>query len=59
MSRSPFLTAEWRHLVMVSFAVDPGRLAPLVPAGTDLDTHDGTTWVSLVAFRFVNTPCAA
>lgn len=40
---------------MVSFAVDPGRLAPLVPAGTELDTNDGACYVSLVAFRFVDT----
>lgn len=40
---------------MVSFAVDPAILAPLVPAGTELDPHDGVTYVSLVAFRFLDT----
>jgi uncharacterized protein YqjF (DUF2071 family) len=51
----PFLTAEWRHLLMVNFAVEPGLLDPHVPAGTCLDAHGGITYVSLVAFRFIDT----
>ena len=31
-ARRPFLTAEWRHLVMLSYEVDLDVLAPLVPA---------------------------
>ncbi len=50
-----FLTAEWRHLVMANFAVDPAILAPLVPAGTILDAFEGTTYASVVAFRFLDT----
>lgn len=51
-----FLTAEWRHLVMASYAVPPELLLPLVPPGTELDfTGDGRTFVSLVGFRFLNT----
>ena len=38
-----FLTAEWRHLLMVNYAVDPAALAPLVPAGTELDDWRGST----------------
>lgn len=57
MSRDdpPFLTAAWRNLLMVNFAVPPALLRRLVPAGTELDSHDGTTFVSLVAFQFVDT----
>jgi uncharacterized protein len=51
----PFLTAQWRDLLMVNFAVDPSLLAPHVPAGTRLDAHEGVTYASLVAFRFVDT----
>jgi len=51
----PFLTAEWRHLVMANFEVDPAVLRPLVPAGTELDAHGGVTYASVVAFRFLNT----
>ncbi len=50
-----FLSAQWRHLAMLSWAVDPALLAPLVPAGTELDEHDGLTYVSLVGFRFLDT----
>src|SRR5207244_3792701 len=31
----PFLTANWRYLAMLNFAVDPKILAPHVPAGTE------------------------
>src|SRR5262245_23342601 len=52
---STFLTAEWRHLAMLNFEVDSGILRPLVPDGTELDQCDGKTFVSLVAFLFLNT----
>ena len=51
----PFLTAEWRHLVMANFAVSPAILEPLVPRGTVLDSFGGTTYASVVAFRFLRT----
>ena len=35
--RRPFLTAEWRHLVMLNYEVERAVLEPLVPAGTALD----------------------
>ncbi len=53
--QAPFLTAEWRNLLMVNFEVDPGLLAPLLPYGTALDQHAGLTWVSLVGFQFRDT----
>ena len=52
---SPFLTAEWRYLAMLNYEVEPERLMPLVPKGTELDTHDGKTFVSMVGFLFLNT----
>ena len=51
----PFLTAEWRDLAMLNFAVDPKVLEPLVPAGTELDFHEGETFVSVVGFLFLQT----
>jgi uncharacterized protein len=54
-SRSVFLTAEWRHLAMLNFEIDPAVVRPLVPAGTELDDWRGRTFVSLVGFRFLNT----
>ena len=50
-----FLTAEWRHLVMLNFPIEPAVLEPYVPRGTELDTWKGTTYVSLVAFSFLDT----
>jgi uncharacterized protein len=54
-SNGVFLTAEWRHLAMLNFEVDPALLLPLVPAGTQLDRWDGKVFVSLVGFRFLKT----
>jgi uncharacterized protein YqjF (DUF2071 family) len=51
----PFLTANWRYLVMLNFAIDPKVLAPLVPRETELDFHNGQTFISVVGFLFLNT----
>ena len=50
-----FLTAEWRHLAMLNYEVDPEVLRPLVPAGTELDAWSGKTFVSAVGFLFLKT----
>jgi uncharacterized protein YqjF (DUF2071 family) len=50
-----FLSAEWRHLAMINYAIDPAVLAPLVPPGTELDFFHGTTYASLVGFQFLKT----
>ena len=54
-SERPFLTAEWRDLVMLNYEVDPAVLRPHVPMGTELDSFGGRTFASLVAFRFLRT----
>jgi len=50
-----FLTADWRHLVMLNYVIDPDLLKPLVPTGTELDFWQGRAYVSMVGFRFLNT----
>jgi uncharacterized protein YqjF (DUF2071 family) len=50
-----FLTAEWKNLVMLNYAVDPSLLARFVPAGTELDAFNGVTYLSLVGFEFNRT----
>ena len=55
MGPRPFLTARWEHLAMLNFEIDPQRLAPLVPTGTELDFHEGRTFVSIVGFVFRDT----
>lgn len=51
---SVFLTAEWRDLAMLNYLVDPSVLAPLVPAGTELDQWNGATYLSIVGFMFLD-----
>lgn len=63
----PFLSARWRHLAIVTYAVDPARLAPFLPRGGafTLDTRDDlalrggpagrAALLSLVAFEFLDT----
>ena len=51
----PFLTARWQHLAMLNYEVPPEVLAPLVPAGTELDSWSGKTFASVVGFRFLDT----
>ena len=51
----PFLTANWRYLAMLNFVADPTVLIPLLPKGTELDFHDGKTFVSVVGFLFLDT----
>jgi uncharacterized protein YqjF (DUF2071 family) len=53
--KRPFLTAQWRDLVVVNYEIDPTILAQYVPAGTELDLWQGSALVSLVAFRFLDT----
>jgi hypothetical protein len=50
-----FLTAEWINLLMFNYAVDAALVAPFVPSGTELDTFDGQTWMSLIGFEFNRT----
>lgn len=50
-----FLSAEWRDLVMLNYAVEPNLLSGYVPPGTQLDSLEGKTYVSLVGFRFCRT----
>jgi hypothetical protein len=50
-----FLTAEWRHLAMLNYEIDPKILAPFVPAGTELDFWNNKTFVSVIGFLFQKT----
>ena len=50
-----FLSAAWRRLVLLNYAVDPETLQPYLPAHTELDFWNGTCYASLVGFMFENT----
>ncbi|MEY4926347.1 MAG: hypothetical protein RI894_783 [Bacteroidota bacterium] len=55
LSETPFLTAEWRRLILLTYAVDAALLEEHLPQGLTLDTLHGRTYVSLVAFDFEKT----
>ena len=50
-----FLTAQWRALAMLNWKVPAEILEPYVPRGTELDFHQGETYVSIVGFLFLDT----
>ena len=45
---------EWLDLLFLHFQVDYDLLRPLVPAGLQIDQHQGSCYVSLVAFEMKN-----
>ena len=51
----PFLTAAWRHLVIVNYEVAPEVVMPYLPAGLELDPWEGKILASVVAFEFTGT----
>ena len=55
MEPDVFLRAEWRHLAMLNYEIDPGLLRQFVPRGTELDRWNDRVYLSLVGFRFLKT----
>ena len=47
------MSQAWRDLTFLHWRVAPDVVAPLLPAGTRPDVHDGATWVGLIPFRMV------
>jgi uncharacterized protein YqjF (DUF2071 family) len=50
-----FLTARWCHLILANYPVPDALLSPLLPPGVELDRRDGSAFVSLVGFQFLDT----
>jgi uncharacterized protein YqjF (DUF2071 family) len=40
----------WEHLAFAHWAVDPERLAQLIPPGLELDVRDGQAWIAVTPF---------
>jgi len=55
ITKRTFLDAQWRKLIMVNYAIDPKILKPYIPFETELDLWNGTCYISLVGFMFVET----
>ncbi|HTH56116.1 MAG TPA: DUF2071 domain-containing protein [Cyclobacteriaceae bacterium] len=52
---STFLHAEWRKLSMANYPIDRKILQTYVPNKTEIELWNGTCYVSLVGFMFLNT----
>ena len=50
-----FLTAQWRHLVLLNYPIEPELLERYLPPGLELDFWNDRTYISVVAFRFQDT----
>jgi uncharacterized protein len=53
LNRRVIMHQQWRDLAFLHWRVDPAIVAPMLPAGTRPDVHDGSTWVGLIPFRMV------
>ena len=53
LARPRLMRQNWRDLTSLHWAVDPGQVAPLMPAGVRPDLHEGWTYVGLILFRMV------
>ncbi len=54
LERPVIMRQKWCDLSFVHWAVDPGRVAAMMPPGVRPDTLDGATYVGLVPFRMVD-----
>jgi uncharacterized protein YqjF (DUF2071 family) len=50
-----FLKANWQHIIMANYVIDPKILEPFLPNGVALDLFNGKCYISLVGFMFKNT----
>jgi uncharacterized protein len=50
-----FLTAKWQDLIMANYKVNPSLLTDFLPKHATLDFHESDCYVSLVAFKFLDT----
>jgi uncharacterized protein YqjF (DUF2071 family) len=49
---------SWRHLGFLHWRIDPAVLAPLLPAGLDVDLHDGVAYLGVVPFTIPSSRAA-
>jgi len=45
------MAQTWHDLLFMHWPVDPGALAPALPAPLELQTFDGSAWLGIVPFR--------
>lgn len=54
MNGPAVLEMWWRDVLTVHWRADASLLAHLLPAGIELDLHDGDAWLSVVPFRMTD-----
>jgi uncharacterized protein YqjF (DUF2071 family) len=48
------LAQTWQQLLFAHWRVDPKVVAPLIPAGLEVDTFDDSAWIGVVPFLMNN-----
>ena len=51
MSAPWVLAMDWRDALFLHWRAAPGALRARLPDGVELDLHDGSAWIGVVAFR--------
>jgi Uncharacterized conserved protein len=41
---------KWGKLLFMHWRIDADLLRPLIPAGLEIDTFDGSAWIAIVPF---------
>jgi uncharacterized protein YqjF (DUF2071 family) len=47
----PIMRHEWRDISFLHWRYEPGAVSRLVPDGLEVETFDGSAWISLTPFR--------
>lgn len=45
------MTQTWEHLLFAHWAIPPAMIRPLVPDFLEIDTYEGSGWISIIPFR--------
>jgi uncharacterized protein YqjF (DUF2071 family) len=48
------MTMTWQNLLFAHWQLPPESLRPLIPAGLELETFDGSAWIGIVPFQMRN-----
>ena len=49
-SGQPIMHQKWGKLLFMHWPIDANLLRPLIPAGLEIDTFDGSAWIAIVPF---------
>lgn len=49
-SGQPVMHQKWGKLLFMHWRVEPSLIRPLIPAGLEVDTFDGSAWIGIVPF---------